>query len=133
MKMQTLRPQPLQLLELGLTAFPPSKKNSKRILRKTNGRPFVASSEAFKAWETAQLWQIKHLKPREPIAKAHHIDIYLTPPDRRRRDLTNAAEGVMDLLVLAGFLEDDAWQNTGPLHLYPTPSGQAAVKVQIWI
>lgn len=128
-----MRPQRLQLLELALTGCPPSKKNSKQIHRSRSGKPFIASSDRYKAWEQEQLWKIKHLKPREPIKKAHHIDLYFTMPDNRRRDLTNLAEGVMDVLVAAGFLEDDAWQNTGAIHLYPTPIGDSGVKVQIWI
>lgn len=123
----------LTLLEIPFRSFPPSKKNSKRILRSSRGKPFVASSEAFKAWETQQLWAIKHLRPREPIKQAHHIDLFFTLPDHRKRDLTNAAEGIMDVLVAAGFLEDDAWQNTGPVHLYPTGIGEGGCKAQIWI
>lgn len=38
------------------------------------------------------------------------IEIATGFPDNRKADLTNKAESVMDLLVLAGVIQDDSWQ-----------------------
>jgi hypothetical protein len=39
--------------------------------------------------------------------------------DRRRRDSSNTFESIMDLLVDAGILADDAWAITGPTAQFP--------------
>lgn len=46
----------------------------------------------------------------EPAIWVREIVLAFKMPDNRRKDLTNAAESVMDLLVDAGILSDDCWQ-----------------------
>ena len=38
---------------------------------------------------------------------AYYVEIYITEPDKRRRDLDNQATAILDALVAAGILPDD--------------------------
>lgn len=83
----------------------PSKKNSKQIIY-VRGKPIIISSKAFTAWHKDALEQLTGHCP----AHCHQI-VALTfyPSTRRRADLTNKAESIMDLLVDAGIIPDDNW------------------------
>lgn len=85
----------------------PSKKNSKRIVQ-TSSRPRLISSDAYLAWHEEQMLRIKRHKPKQPIPAAH-VAITFFAGTRRKFDLSNAAESVMDLLVDAGILADDSY------------------------
>ena len=101
----------------------PSKKNSKDIIpnkayQKTGkGRPyFLISSKKHKEWHSQAMKQLM----LQPSCKCHSIDhvlINFTFGDRRRTDLTNKAESVMDLLVDYKILNDDSWQEVPKLAL----------------
>lgn len=84
----------------------PSKKNSKQI-RYRHGRFSLSSSDRFLAWHHEQMLSsgLKKLKPITGAIASIELTFFLD--SKRRRDLTNCAEGVMDLLVEAGILEDD--------------------------
>jgi len=90
----------------------PSKKNSKQIIR-VRCRPIIISSSDYIRWEkTAVIMlrgQIALHKTPVPL-KSCHVWIRFIMPDKRRRDLSNSAESVMDALVKAGIIEDDCWQ-----------------------
>ncbi len=86
----------------------PSKKNSKRIVN-AGGRPRLISSEAFLAWHGEMMLHIRPHRPKTPIVRAS-VAITFFAENRRRFDLSNAAESVMDLLVDAGILADDSWE-----------------------
>lgn len=94
-------------MTLTLPGRVPSKKNSKRIVQ-VGGRPRLISSAAYLAWHEEQMLRIRAHRPKKPIASAH-VAITFFAENRRRFDLSNAAESVMDLLVDAGFLADDSW------------------------
>ncbi len=85
----------------------PSKKNSKRIFC-ASGRPRVLSSEAYVTWHEEMMLRVRRHRPKTPILSAS-VAITFFAESRRRFDLTNAAESVMDLLVDAGILADDSW------------------------
>jgi Holliday junction resolvase RusA-like endonuclease len=93
----------------------PSKKNSKRIVM-AGSRPRLISSEAFLAWHQEMMLRVRAHRPKRPIIKAA-VAITFFAPNRRRFDLSNAAESVMDLLVEAGFLLDDCAENVPSLQL----------------
>ena len=40
-------------------------------------------------------------------------------PDNRRTDMDNKCASILDLLVDNFHIPDDAWQETGPIHLIP--------------
>ena len=83
----------------------PSKKNSKQIIRRGN-RSMLVSSRAHSIWHTDSMWQLKEQRTR-PMEGKIGIEMMFYFPDKRRADLTNKAESIMDLLVDAGIIEDD--------------------------
>lgn len=85
----------------------PSKKNSKRIICR-DARPMLLPSADYEAWHELQMWTLARKRPAVPFKHAE-ISIKLYPPDRIKADLTNKAESICDLLVDAGYLEDDNW------------------------
>jgi Holliday junction resolvase RusA-like endonuclease len=87
----------------------PSKKNSKRRIRRGNAT-YMVPSEAHEAWHEEQMIALRYQWPSKlTITKAQSVEIIFYPPDRRKADLSNKAESVMDLLVDAGILADDSW------------------------
>lgn len=102
-------------MHLVLPGRVPSKKNSKRIVI-VGGRPRIISSEAFLTWHEEMMLRIRPHRPKTPILSAS-VAIKFFAESRRRFDLSNAAESVMDLLVDAGILADDSAFNVGDLHL----------------
>lgn len=77
--------------------------------------PISLPSTAYSKWHKDASKQVAGSR------KQSSPDISLTFyfPDKRRCDLTNKAESVMDLLVDCGILEDDSWQFTGRVQLIP--------------
>ena len=88
-----------------------AKKNNKRIMRKPNGQPFIASNREAKAQEQIMAYdfaaQAKEQGWQADDDAAYYVEIYITEPDKRRRDLDNQATAILDALVLAGILPDD--------------------------
>lgn len=67
------------------------------------------AGEAYQAWHDERLFDIRRLTiPAKLPISACVVVIKITFPDRRRSDLSNKTESVMDLLVDAGVLEDDS-------------------------
>lgn len=100
----------------------PSKKNSKQLVwLKNKNRNVVLSSNEYAAWEKSAVIQVKSWmqeqkikhKVKFPFTKIslHTIMYY---PDLRVRDLSNAVEGVNDVLVSCGVLSDDRWTVLSP-------------------
>lgn len=102
-------------MHLTLPGRVPSKKNSKRIVN-AGGRPRLIPSEAFLTWHEEMMLRIRARRPKQPISKAKVAVIFFAE-NRRRFDLSNAAESVMDLLVDAEYLADDSAENVPDLHL----------------
>lgn len=88
-----------------------AKKNNKRIMRAANGRPWIASSQEAKAQEQIMAYdfakQATEQKWQADSEAAYYVEIYITEPDKRRRDLDNQATAILDALVAAGILPDD--------------------------
>lgn len=82
----------------------PSKKNSKQIIY-VRGRPLIIPSKNHKEWHTQALSQLTGIKPVDKDIKVIELKFY--PSTKRKFDLTNKAESIMDLLVDAGIIEDD--------------------------
>lgn len=90
----------------------PSKKNS-RIHTRT-GMSFPSSK--YTAWHKDASQQLKSFqKDSMEIPRAVSITFFF--PDKRRTDLSNKTESIMDLLVDNGFLADDSWQVVNKLEL----------------
>jgi len=80
------------------------------------GRTYLVPSAAFESWHEEMMLRIRPHRPKTPIPSAS-VAIRFFADSRRRFDLSNAAESVMDLLVDAGILADDSAFNVGDLHL----------------
>ena len=101
----------------------PSKKNSKNIyVRKTKAgkhRPFITSSDRFKEWrEDAYIQMMAQFKPIEPLELVSTVVITIYYSTLRATDLTNTAEGIMDLLVESNVLADDNYKVAPAIFLY---------------
>jgi Holliday junction resolvase RusA-like endonuclease len=103
-------------MQIWLSGRIPSKKNSKRIVT-ANGRPRLLSSKEYLAWERGALLEIRDTWEDKVIIKCKSITYDFMFPCKRKRDLSNAVEGVNDTFVRAGVLKDDNWQITGDIIL----------------
>jgi len=93
-----------------LNNTPPSKKNSKRILKNfKTGKNFISSSENHNVWHKETFYELLKQRKglRETYTFTHLIEINYMFGDKRRRDLTNMTDSIMDILVDTKILEDD--------------------------
>jgi len=98
------------MIELTLTGRIPSKKNSKRIVKSKKGKLSLVSSINYMKWHKEASMQLKYQKQaKNRVKQAIKIELEFTFGDKRKTDLTNKAESVMDLLVDNGTLDDDNW------------------------
>ncbi len=91
--------------EITIPSRIPSKKNSKRIIQ-VHGRPIIISSKDYLDWEKDALVYLKGIKIN---GKIEGIVIKIFADSKRKSDLTNKAESIMDALVKAEVIEDDNW------------------------
>jgi Holliday junction resolvase RusA-like endonuclease len=84
---------------------PISKKNSQQILNNPRtGKPFIMPSKKYKEYEKAALWFI----PKgETINRPVNVKCLFYMPTRRKCDLVNMQEAILDVMVKAGLLADD--------------------------
>lgn len=90
-----------QRIELPLT--PVSKKNSQRIIWVKN-RPMIIPSAKFKQYEKDCGYYLKNV---EPFLSSCNVKCLFYMPTRRRVDLVNLQEAILDILVHYGILIDD--------------------------
>jgi hypothetical protein len=93
------------LKSLSILGDVPSKKNSKQIIY-VRGRPIIIPSKNHKTWHTNAQNQLYGSKSLSGLSG---ITLTFYPSTRRKSDLTNKAESVMDLLVDCGIIPDDNW------------------------
>ena len=115
-------------IKLSLHGRIPGKKTSQNIFRTKSGRPFITPKQSYKDWHQASKLQLTHqLGCSEdlrhsaifPLERCESITVDLYYGDRRRKDNTNTADSIMDLLTDFGIIKDDCWQVTGEIHLIP--------------
>lgn len=83
---------------------PVSKKNHQQIAISKAGRPFVVPSKQYKRYEKDALWFI----PKgETIDYPVNVKCLFYMPTRRKCDLVNMQEAILDVMVKAGLLADD--------------------------
>lgn len=63
-------------------------------------------SNKHRTWHKEASLQLIGIKPHHEIT---NVMIQFYAPDRRKTDLTNKAESIMDLLVDCGVIADDNW------------------------
>jgi len=85
--------------EITIMGSTPSKKNSRINTR--SGRSFPSSK--YTAWHKLASSQLIGKRS----INTNHLTISFIAGDRRKFDLTNKAESIMDLLVDCGLLDDD--------------------------
>ena len=106
-------------LKITITGRVPSKKNS-TISFVRNGRMFHMPSNQYRDWHkdaSKQIMSMGKVWPELPIKRAD-ITMWFYWPDRRKADISNKTESIMDLLVDNGILEDDNWEIVPFLNLY---------------
>ena len=96
-------------MKIVITGRIPSKKNSKQIVG-SGTKKFLVCSEAHKAWHAEAYSQVVMHKFGRPNLENVSIEIKIFFPDRRKADLTNKAESLMDLLVDCDIIKDDNWK-----------------------
>ena len=95
------------MIQFTIDLSPRSKKNSMQILvNPRTRRPFVAPSSAYKAYRKAALMLIPAVA-RQGINYPVNVKAVFYMPTRRRVDLVNLEEALLDVLVDAGVLADD--------------------------
>jgi len=82
----------------------PSKKNQRDIFVR-GGRIVNIPSEKYREWHREASKQIRNAKSGD----YHNAHITMFAPDKRKADLTNKAESIMDLLVDNKVIKDDNW------------------------
>lgn len=86
---------------------PITKKNHQQILtNRATGRPFVAQSKQYKAFEDAAGWFLRP-KPPKPINYPVEVRCLFYVKTRRRVDKANLEAAAHDILVKYGVLADD--------------------------
>jgi len=99
-----------------LTGSVASKKNSKKWIKR-GSRKYLVPGDVHEAWYKVAAMELKqHRLPRYSVEEAA-VKITIFAQDKRKADLTNKAESIMDLLVDLGILEDDNWFVCGDIHL----------------
>jgi Holliday junction resolvase RusA-like endonuclease len=87
----------------------PSKKNSRIGIRVGNRNINIPSANYQKWHKQSKLKLIILHIGKKTIYHTDSVYIKFYMQDNRRRDLTNQAESIMDLLVDCGILSDDCW------------------------
>lgn len=107
------------MYKITLSGIPPAKKNSKRWIMRGQ-RKFLIPSQRHYDWHEGASYEIakESVKIRKQLPlKPILIEILFFCGDKRRRDSTNSAESVMDLLVDVGLIKDDNMQEVPDLRL----------------
>lgn len=96
------------MFNLTIPGTPPSKKNGRNIFKR-GGRVFNIPSAKHNQWASdASFALMKH--KYKIVGSITCVTLTFFMHDNRRRDLTNMAEGVMDIMVKSEVFEDDCVQ-----------------------
>jgi len=94
------------------------KKNSRMIFVR-GGRIVNIPSKKYQEWHKLASDQLIYQGSLQiKIKVVVGIDIIFYFPDDRKKDMSNAAESIMDLLVDCKVIKDDCWQVVNSLTLY---------------
>lgn len=94
-----------ETLKLRIDGRIPSKKNSTWTIM-VRGRAIRLPSQKYKDWNKDAKNQLA-IYTGKPIPITREVRLTFVLPDKRKTDLTNKAESIMDTLVDAGILCDD--------------------------
>ncbi len=94
------------MIEFTIPLPPISKKNSQQIfVNPKTHKPFIMPSKKYKEYEAAALWYIP--KQRAPINYPVNVKCLFYMPTKRKCDLVNMQEAILDIMTKAGLLADD--------------------------
>lgn len=96
----------MKILNITLFGSVPSKKNSRNIFVR-GGRPVNIPSKDYELWHKDAAVQLIGVKSAANIVSVH-LEFFFKA--NHRKDLTNTAESILDLLVDCKIIEDDSWQ-----------------------
>lgn len=82
----------------------PSKKNSHQIFKAGHKR-WVNPSKDYTQWEINS----KFFLPDTQVDNVKKIIIIIYAPNKKKADLTNKVESIMDLMVRGQIIKDDNW------------------------
>ena len=91
------------MVVLKLSDIPVPKTN--RYIRTRRGAVF--KHPRVKNWETKALWELKNQYSGAPISSRIAVDITLTLPNGRKRDIDNILKSLWDVLEKAGVIKND--------------------------
>lgn len=94
-----------QLIHITIPLVPISKKNSQQILiNKATGKPFIMPSKKYREYEKSAMW----LLPKGIYINAPcNVRCMFYMPTKRKCDLVNMQEAILDVLVKGRVLADD--------------------------
>lgn len=94
-----------EIIEFTIPLPPISKKNSQQIfVNPQTHKPFIMPSKKYKEYEAAALWYIPKGKT---INCPVNVKCLFYMPTKRKCDLVNMQEAILDIMTKAGLLEDD--------------------------
>ena len=94
-----------QLIHITIPLVPISKKNSQQILiNKATGKPFIMPSKKYREYEKSAMWFLpKGIYINAPC----NVRCMFYMPTKRKCDLVNMQEAILDVLVKGRVLADD--------------------------
>jgi len=107
----------------------PSKKNSRNIFVR-GGKIVNIPSKQYGNWHKEASQQ---LIGGEKIKGRCSVKLSFFMPDKRKADLSNKVESIMDLLVDNGIIEDDSWQYVPRLFMEFIEVDKKNPRVLVWI
>ena len=123
----------MNCVQLTLLGRIPAKKNSRKMCRNARtGKRFTVPSDRYTEWHDNAKGQL-FVQYHKKILEVQEIQMDFYMPDNIRKDLTNTAESVMDLLVDCEILEDDSWQHIPRIFLDARGIDKQNPRVDIWI
>ena len=94
----------MYLAKFKIDIAPVTKKNSQQIiLNRKTGRPMVIPSKAYIQYQKDAHWFMPRVAIEEPV----NVKAVFYMPTKRRVDLVNLQEALLDVLVYYGVLADD--------------------------
>ena len=123
----------MNVQEFTITGRVPSKKNSRNIfvLKGKSPRVMNLPSNKYAEWHVQAEAQLQSQFFACGSVEEVQLEWYM--PDKRRCDLTNKTESIMDLLVDTGILNDDSWQCVPSLFIRCLGVDKKNPRVKIWI
>lgn len=98
-----------KIIRFTIYGQPAVKKNSQQVVRR-GGKIFKIDTPAYKRWRSSCEQQLKLeaiKKPLKPISEPINLELKFYLETRRKTDLSALYEGIQDVLVKEGWLEDD--------------------------